>query len=114
MRQRRWRKLPPPQAADLVYIAVQPGCACVVDAVVAQGLPRTRLRDQIEAWGAVVVTARTHAKPFLPIYVRCAPGLSYARAKAWAVKRVNRVAYLKGFDYRAFSYNPTTGRAVFI
>jgi hypothetical protein len=61
-----------------------------------------------------VVTKRTKANPFAPIYVRCPAGLTRAGALRWAERRVRRVEMFKHFDFRGFKYNARTGRGVFV
>jgi len=47
-RRRRWRRTPRPH--DLVYVAVKPGCECVVDAVAIGFTTRFRMHTLVGRW----------------------------------------------------------------
>ena len=62
----------------------------------------------------VVTTSRTKRNPFAPIYVRCPVKLSRQGAIRFAERAVRKIPLFRHFDWRAFKYNPKTGRAVFL
>ncbi len=60
-----------------------------------------------------VQSVRSPSRPFAPIVVWIAEGQTRAAARRQAEKVVRQVPRFRHFDYRGFTYNPRSGRAVF-